>query len=321
MNPVKQGHPLVTGAAGFAGSHLVDRLLESHEQVTAWSNPASRRQPPAAAGLHCDAVDLVDLPAIEQALTTSRPSVIYHCAGIPQVAESWSHADLALRVNAFGTHLLLEAVRRAGLYCPVLVVGSALVYRPSLSALTENNPVGPRDPYGVSKLAQEMVGMRASTPVLIARPFNHAGPRQPSSFVTSSFARQVAEIESGRAEPVLRVGNLDARRDITDVRDIARGYQALATSGRHRVPYNLCSGKTYRVGDLLEMLLTMSRVTVRVEQDPARLRPSDNPVVLGDNARITADTGWCPEIPIERTLSDLLDWWREQLSRDSNFRP
>jgi GDP-4-dehydro-6-deoxy-D-mannose reductase len=168
----------------------------------------------------------------------------------------------------------------------------------------------------VSKLAQEMVGMRASssTPVLIARPFNHAGPRQPSSFVTSSFARQIAEIEAQIAEPVLRVGNLDARRDVTDVRDIVRGYVALAASGRVRVPYNLCSGKAYRVGELLEVLLKLSRVRVRVEQDPARLRPSDNPLVQGDASRIAADTGWRAGIPIERTLSDLLEWWRAQLA-------
>jgi GDP-4-dehydro-6-deoxy-D-mannose reductase len=312
------GHPLVTGASGFAGSHLVERLLESHEQVHAWSNPASRRQLRAAPGLHWGAVDLSDLTAIEGALTASRPSIIYHCAGIPLVAESWLQADLALRVNAFGTHLLLEGVQRAGLECPVLVVGSALVYRPSLVPLTEADPVGPRDPYGISKLAQEMVGMRATTPVFIARPFNHAGPRQPSSFVTSSFARQIAEIEAGRAEPVLRVGNLDARRDISDVRDIVRGYQALAASGRHGVPYNLCSGTAHRVGDLLDLLLTMSSVSVKVEQDPSRLRPSDNPVVQGDASRIEGDTGWRTEIPVEQTLRDLLDWWRAQLSRKTD---
>jgi GDP-4-dehydro-6-deoxy-D-mannose reductase len=319
VSPALGGEPLVTGAAGFAGSHLIDRLRESHDRVFAWFNPASGRKHDVP-GVQWDPVDLVDFASMERALATSRPSFIFHCAGIPQVAESWSQADLALKVNAFGTHLLLEAVQRSGVECTVLVVGSALVYRPSSSPLDEEDPLGPRDPYGVSKLAQEMVGMRASTPVLIARPFNHAGPRQPSSFVTSSFARQVAEIEAGLAEPVLRVGNLDARRDVTDVRDIARGYEALATSGRQRVPYNLCSGKAYRVGDLLEILLTMSRVSVRVEQDPARLRPSDNPLVQGDPSRIAADTGWRAEIPIERTLSDLLEWWRAQVGSHRDLR-
>jgi GDP-4-dehydro-6-deoxy-D-mannose reductase len=307
------GQPLVTGAAGFAGSHLLDRLVQSHEGVLAWSNPGSGREHHAR-GVHWQAVDLVDLVSIERALSASRPSVIFHCAGVPQVAESWSQADRALRVNAYGTHLLLEAVHRSGLKCPVLVVGSALVYRPSTTPLREEDPLGPRDPYGVSKLAQEMVALRASTPVFIARPFNHAGPRQPSSFVTSSFARQIAGIEAGLTEPVLRVGNLDARRDVTDVRDIVRGYETLAAQGTPGVPYNLCSGHAYRVGDLLDRLLKMSSVEVRVEQDPARLRPSDNPLVQGDAARIAADTGWRAEISIEQTLSDLLDWWRAQLA-------
>ena len=309
----------MTGAAGFAGSHLLDRLLQSHERVLAWSNPASGREHHAP-GVQWEAVDLVDLASIERALSASRPSVIFHCAGIAQVAESWSQADLALRVNAFGTYLLLEAVRRCGLESPVLVVGSALVYRPSTSALDEDDPLGPRDPYGISKLAQELVAMRAATPVLIARPFNHAGPRQPSSFVTSSFARQIAEIEAGLAEPVLRVGNLDAQRDVTDVRDIVRGYEVLVARGRQRVPYNLCSGQAYRVGDLLDLLLEMSRVEVRVEHDPSRLRPSDNPLVQGDASRITADTGWRAEITIEQTLSDLLDWWRAQVAASHGGR-
>lgn len=314
MTSAVSSPPLVTGGAGFAGSHLVERLLQSNESVTAWSNPASRRQTSPDARLHWAAVDLLDPEAVASALAATRPSVIYHCAGVPHVAESWSRAGLALRVNAFGTHVLLNAVERAGLRCPVLVVGSALVYRPSLKALSELDAIGPSDPYGVSKLAQEMTGAHTTTPVFIARPFNHAGPRQPSAFVTSSFARQIAEIETAGSAPVLRVGNLDAQRDVTDVRDTVRAYEAIASSGRLRVPYNVCSGVAYRVGDLLEALLRMSRVSIRVQQDPARLRPSDNPIIRGDASRIAADTGWRPHIPIEQTLRDLLDWWRGEVA-------
>jgi GDP-4-dehydro-6-deoxy-D-mannose reductase len=306
--------PLVTGGAGFAGSHLVERLLESHETVAAWSNPASRRPASPDRRLHWTAVDLLDPEAVAAALAATRPSLIYHCAGVPHVAESWSRAGVALRVNAFGTHVLLDAVERTGLRCAVLIVGSALVYRPSLNALSELDAIGPSDPYGISKLAQEMTGAHTTTPVFVARPFNHAGPRQPSAFVTSSFARQIAEIEAAGAEPVLRVGNLDARRDVTDVRDTVRAYEAIASSGRLRVPYNVCSGMAYRIGDLLETLLRMSRVPIRVQQDPARLRPSDNPVIRGDGSRIAADTGWRPRIPIEQTLHDLLDWWRADVA-------
>jgi GDP-4-dehydro-6-deoxy-D-mannose reductase len=193
----------------------------------------------------------------------------------------------------------------------VLITGSALVYRPSSTLISEDDPIGPSDPYGVSKLAQEMLAMRAQhAPVFVARPFNHAGPRQAPSYSTSSFARQIAHIEAGRAAPVLRVGNLESRRDITDVRDIVRAYVAIVERGRPQRPYNVCSGQAYRVRDLLDALVSLSHVPIAVELDPARLRPSDNPVIAGDRSRLTAETGWVPRIPIEQTLADLLDYWR-----------
>ena len=170
--------------------------------------------------------------------------------------------------------------------------------------------MAPSDPYGVSKLAQEMLALRATTPVVATRPFNHIGPRQQPSFSTSSFAKQIADIEARRREPVLHVGNLDARRDLTDVRDTARAYEALGATGTPGRVYNICTGTALRVGDVLERLLGLSRVRVHVRQDPARLRPSDNPLVLGDPSRLAADTGWRAEIPIEQTLEDLLAFWR-----------
>lgn len=306
------GLPLVTGATGFAGSHLVDRLLLSHDAVDAWAHA----HVPAAADprVRWRAVDLTDRDAIERALDQTRPSVIYHCAGLPHVAESWSRGGQALQVNAFGTHLLLDAASRLDFDPFVVVVSSALVYRPALDAMSEDHPLGPVDPYGVSKLAQEMTVARSTTRAVVARPFNHAGPRQSAAFVTSSFARQIVEAEVGRGEPVLRVGNLDARRDITDVRDTVRGYEALAASGVTGRPFNVCSGIAHRVGDLLERLLGMARVRVAVQHDPTRMRPSDNPIVLGDATRLKRQTGWQPEIPIDQTLRDLLDWWRAQIA-------
>jgi GDP-4-dehydro-6-deoxy-D-mannose reductase len=215
-------------------------------------------------------------------------------------------------VNALGTHHLIEGLRAAGHACPVLIVGSALVYKPTSSPLTESHPIGPSTPYGVSKLAQEMVGARArDLPVFLARPLNHAGPRQSPDFVTSSFAKQIAEIEAGLSEPVLRVGNLEARRDITDVRDTVRAYALIVERGRPHRPYNVCSGRAHRIGDLLDILIGLSRADVRLERDPARMRPSDDPVVIGDRSRIGAETGWAPGIPIERTLGDLLEFWRD----------
>jgi GDP-4-dehydro-6-deoxy-D-mannose reductase len=313
------GPPLVTGATGFAGSHLVDHLLEHESRVAAWTHVRGR--PPHLAGdsrVLWDSVDLLDRPAVARALATLKPSVIYHCAGIAHVGESWSKPVQALSVNVLGTHHVLEGARDAGLQCPVLVTGSALVYKSSTNVLREDDPIGPSDPYGVSKLAQEMLAARQlHGPVFIVRPFNHAGPRQSPTYVTSSFARQIAEIESGLHEPVLRVGNLESERDITDVRDTVRAYHLVVKHGSPARPYNVCSGRAYRIRDLLEGLIGRSRTPIRVELDPGRLRPSDNPIIAGDRSRIGAETGWEPRIPIQQTLGDLLDYWRAQTARQS----
>jgi len=213
-----------------------------------------------------------------------------------------------LQVNALGTQHVLEAVRRAGLHCRILVTGSALVYRPSTEALAEESPLAPVGPYGLSKLAQEMLALGASDlPVIVTRPFNHAGPRQGPDYVTSTFARQIVQIERGAQPPVMHVGNLESRRDITDVRDVVRAYATLVAAGRPHRPYNICSGTAHRIGDLLDALIAMAHVRVTIEQDPARMRPSDNPLVLGDRARMLQDVGWAPLIPIEHTLRDLLE--------------
>jgi GDP-4-dehydro-6-deoxy-D-mannose reductase len=313
------GPPLVTGATGFAGSHLVDHLLEEEPSVAAWAHERSR-EPHLATDSRVlwNVVDLLDRQAVARALADLKPSVIYHCAGIAHVGESWSKPLRALSVNVLGTHHVLEGVREGALGCPVLVTGSALVYRPSTSVLKEDGAIGPSDPYGVSKLAQEMLALGPGPgPVFIVRPFNHAGPRQSAAYVTSSFARQIAEIEAGLREPVLRVGNLETERDVTDVRDTVRAYRLVVLRGAPARPYNVCSGRAYRVRDLLDSLTRLSRIPIRVETDPERLRPSDNPIIAGDRSRISAETGWQPRIPIERTLDDLLHYWRARTIRQS----
>jgi GDP-4-dehydro-6-deoxy-D-mannose reductase len=256
-------------------------------------------------------VDLLNPDAVTRALGATRPAAIYHCAGMADVGSAWRASTPAFRVNAMGTHYLLEAARTLALDVPILVVGSALIYRVTNDPIDEQATIGPSTPYGVSKLAQEMIAARTAwCPVFLPRSFNHAGPRQSDAYVTSSFARQIAEIEAGARPPVLRVGNLESRRDITDVRDTVRAYRSIVERGRPRTPYNVCSGTAYRMADLLEMLVSRARVAVSVETDPARLRPSDTPVVLGSFERLHADTGWRPRIPIEQTLGDLLDYWR-----------
>jgi GDP-4-dehydro-6-deoxy-D-mannose reductase len=314
--PTVSGLPLVTGATGFAGSHLVRHLLESHDAVEGWANPGGRDAPHGDSRIRWRRVDILDRAAVVEALRDARPSAVYHCAGIAHVGHTWADPTRALQVNVLGTHHLLDGLRDAGLHDrPVLVTGSALVYRQSSDAIAEEHPIGPESPYGVSKLAQEMLAQRASDlHPLLARPFNHAGPGQDDTYVTSSFARQIAEIETGLREPVLHVGNLDARRDITDVRDTVRAYRLMVERGQPHRPYNVSRGMAYRVADLLDLLVSMSHAALRVQADPARMRPSDTPIVLGESSRLARETGWAPSIPIEQTLADLLDDWRARVT-------
>jgi GDP-4-dehydro-6-deoxy-D-mannose reductase len=310
--------PLVTGATGFAGGHLVEHLLEHAPRVAAWGHAGGRDLPAASdERVAWSAVDITDPDAVTRTLDHLRPSAIYHCAGFADVHGTWTDSTRALRVNVIGTHTLLDAVERLRLDIPILVTGSALVYGSSLEALTEDSPLLPSSPYGVSKLAQEMVADQAPGHVILARSFNHAGPRQGPAYVTSSFARQIAEAESGIREPVLAVGNLDARRDLTDVRDTVSAYRLLVERGRAHHPYNVCRGEAFRIGDLLHSLIRQAQIPIEVRTDPARLRPNDNPVVLGNPQRLQRDTGWAPAIGIDDTLRDLLRYWRRQLTKNS----
>lgn len=309
------GLHLVTGATGFAGSHLVELLLAREPAIAAWSNPAGTGVRASDPRIAWQQVNLLDRKAVRDAIARLRPSVVYHCAGAADVGTSWADPVTPLAVNALGTHHLLEAVRLEASDTTVVLAGSATVYRASNDTLDEESTIGPSSPYGVSKLAQEMLGARVTSfPVVLTRPFNHAGPRQSSAYVTSSFARQIAEIEAGIAGPVLSVGNLDARRDITDVRDTVRAYRLLGERGTPGRPYNICSGRAHRIGDLLEMLLARARAAVTIASDPARLRPSDNPLILGNPARVSTEVGWHATIPIEETLADLLDYWRNRVA-------
>jgi GDP-4-dehydro-6-deoxy-D-mannose reductase len=305
--------PLVTGGTGFAGAHLIDHLLEHHDGVDAWANPGGRPPSPRPR-VQWQAIDLLDAAAVRTSLAARPPAAVYHCAGAADVNAAWRHPARALRVNALGTHHLLDAIRRAAPDSRVLVVGSGLIYRPSPDPLREESAIGPSNPYGFSKLAQEMMAARApAVRAVIARPFNHIGPGQSDSYVTSSFARQIAEAEAGLRPPVMHVGNLETRRDLTDVRDTVRAYRLLMQEGREGRPYNVCSGRAYLIKDLLSVLLGMALVRIRIETDPARLRPNDNPIVLGDPSRTHDETGWEPRIPIEHTLGDLLNSWRDRV--------
>jgi len=239
---------------------------------------------------------------------------VYHLAGAPHVGQSWSAATETLAVNVMGTHGLFEALRLERVASRVVVPSSAYVYRPAERALTEDDPVEATNPYAVSKVATELAIVRAARVdgihAVAARAFNHIGPRQDPSFFASGVARQVALIEAGRLEPVIRVGNLESRRDLTDVRDTVRAYRALADRGTPGRAYNVCSGQAYRMRDLLDAIVARARVTVAVQPDPHRFRPSDTPLLLGDPSLLKQATGWEPRVPITQTLHDLLEYWR-----------
>jgi GDP-4-dehydro-6-deoxy-D-mannose reductase len=194
----------------------------------------------------------------------------------------------------------------------VLIPGSAMVYAASSEPIAEDHPLLPASPYALSKLAQELAGRDnpGGPQVSIARAFNHFGPRQDPWFVASGFARRIADIEVGRWEPVMAVGNLDARRDLTDVRDTVSAYRQILERGVPGSIYNVCSGRAIAIRELLDMLLARARVPIEIKPDPARYRPNDQPIILGDPSRIRRELGWTPKIPLEQTLDDLLESWR-----------
>ncbi|MCX6549836.1 MAG: GDP-mannose 4,6-dehydratase [Acidobacteria bacterium] len=307
---------LVTGAAGFAGSHLLDLLGRDDVRVVALRKPGigaeTQARYPQFEWLE---VELLQGDEVRRTVAGLRPIAIYHLAGSPHIGQSWKAATETLAVNVMATHHLLEGLRAEGLHSRVVVPSSAYVYGPADRALTEDDPIESTSPYAISKIATELAAAKASArdgvPVIVARSFNHIGPRQDPSFFASGVARQIALIEAGRLEPAIRVGNLDAQRDFTDVRDTVRAYRALVERGTPGQPYNVCSGRALPVRDVLNGLVALARVPVTVEPDPDRFRPNDRQLLLGDPSRIRRDVGWQAEIPIARTLCDLLDYWRQ----------
>jgi GDP-4-dehydro-6-deoxy-D-mannose reductase len=310
------GPTLVTGAAGFAGSHLLDQLAADGVDVVGWRRPGGGAAR-TTAGVLWQAVDVLDQTSVRAAIETIRPSVIFHCAGAAHVGQSWGRTTGTLRVNVFGTHTLVEAVRAVVPDARLLITSSALVYGQSPDPINEEQPLRPTSPYGLSKLAQELVGTgNGGHPnTFIARPFNHFGPRQDDSFVSAAFAKQIAEIEAGVKEPELRVGNLETLRDLTDVRDTVRAYRMIVDRGIAGRPYNVCTGEAIAVRRLLDTLVSLARVDVRIVADPSRYRPNDTPVVLGDASRARRELGWEPRISLEQTAHDLLEYWRARIRR------
>ncbi len=299
-----RGPIVITGATGFVGTHLHRRLqLDEKTEIHGWSSRA---------------VNLLDAHVVNDAIERTRPTEIFHLAGASHVGESWERSTEHLQIHVLGTHHLLEAVRRHVPRCRVLVVSSGMIYRPQAGLVTEDSPVGPSSPYALSKVAEEQLALHAAAQdgleVVVARPFNHIGPGQSARFAPPNFAKQIAEIEAG-APPRMAIGNLETRRDFTDVRDVVNAYVAMMARGSASHVYNVCSGVATSIRDILDDLLSMSRVAVTLETDAARLRPNDVTSMAGSAARLTADTGWTPAISLHQTLSDTLDDWRMRIGR------
>ncbi len=320
---------LITGATGFVGSHLIEHLVAATDCLV-FACRRSRSNLENVAHLNDPRIiwvetEITDSLSMDQAITDTRPDFVFHLAAISFVPQSWREPEQTFRVNTQGTINLLESVRRyvrTGGAARVLVIGSSeeygLVY-PHEVPITEDNPLRPLSPYGVSKVAEDLLGFQYHRSyglhIVRSRAFNHTGPRRGAQFATSNFASQVAECEAGVREPVIRVGNLEAQRDFTDVRDIVRGYHLAVLKGEPGEVYNLCSGRAVTLGWVLDTLLARSTVKPRIEVDPDRLRPSDVPVLQGDHSKFTKATGWTPTIPLEQTLADLLDFWRAKLKK------
>lgn len=314
---------LITGAGGFAGSHLADCLLSDPERGEAvWGCDLSgRRRAYHAPALQMAAADLRDPRATRDLIERVRPDRIFHLAGQAFVGDSWSHPWETIETNMRSQVNLLEAVVAVGLRPRILVVGSADVYGRAAAEnlpIDEDCPLLPDSPYAVSKIGQDMLALQYwqshGLDVVRVRPFNHIGPRQNQRFVAPAFASQIAAIEAGRQRPALRVGNLTARRDFTDVRDMARAYVLALEHGEAGAVYNIGSGRSRPIQELLDVLLGLATAPITVEFDTGRLRPVDLPDLVCDAGRLRARTGWAPHIPFEQSLSDLLDYERALLA-------
>jgi GDP-4-dehydro-6-deoxy-D-mannose reductase len=312
---------LVTGGSGFAGTYLVE-YLRTRPDLTVWTcdrTGANPRLGPAAAARHIK-IDLLNPADARQMLAEIRPDYVYHLAGQAFVGQSWSDPWGTFEINVRAQLNLLEAALAERLNPRFLSVGSMEEYgrvAPTDLPIREDQALRPDSPYGVSKVAQDVLGLQyflaRGLPIIRVRPFNHIGPRQSRRFVAPAFASQIAAIEEGRQPPVMKVGNLSARRDFTDVRDVVRAYMLALEHGEPGEVYNIGSGESHSIQALLDRLLALSKIKITVETDTTRLRPADVPDVICDARRLRAATGWQPRFTFDQSLSDLLAFERTQV--------
>lgn len=320
---------LITGVGGFAGGHLADYLrAHATPEMELWGvERGGTRRLRQIPGVTVLAANLLDPSATRAVIQRVRPDCVYHLAGQAVVSESWTRPWETYEINLRAQLNVFEALLGEKLAPRVLVPSSMEAYGrvgPEDLPIRETHPLRPDSPYGVSKAAQDLMGLQyflsRGLPVIRTRPFNHIGPRQARKFVAPAFAAQIAAIEAGAQPPVLKVGNLSARRDFTDVRDVVCAYALLMAQGVPGDVYNIGSGRSHSIQEVLDGLLALSAAPITVEVDPARLRPADIPDVVCEAAKLQAHTGWAPQIPLTQSLRDLLDHERQALQAVPNER-
>ncbi len=311
---------LVTGITGFVGSHMAEYLLQKNVEVIGTIRQRSRMEHIShLKDIRLIECELRDPFSTEQLIQDTKPDLIFHLAAQSFVPTSWNSPIDTIHNNVAGQVNLMEALRRCDLSTKMQIACSSEEYghvEPEETPIKESNPLRPLSPYAVSKVAQDYLGYQYfksyGLHIIRTRTFNHTGPRRGENFVTSNFAKQIADIEKGKKPPVLHVGNLQAKRDFTDVRDVVRAYWLALEQGEPGEVYNIASGTCCTIQGMLDMLLSCSQLKIEVKQDPLRLRPSDVEILLGDYTKFHEATGWKPEIPFKQTLLDLLNDWRSK---------
>ena len=313
---------LITGITGFAGSHLADFIIKEKlgeiHAVRRWRS-LTENIDHLIEKIDLYECDLRDAFSVRDLIDRIRPDRIFHLAAQSFVPTSWTAPTESLSTNILGQLNIFEAVRKIGINPLIQIACSSeeygMVY-PDEIPIKETNPLRPLSPYAVSKVGQDMLGYQYfksyGMKIIRTRGFNHTGPRRAPVFVCSDFAKQIVDIEFKKREPVMSVGNLDARRDFTDVRDTVVGYWLALEKGEPGEVYNICSGKDHRINDVLDKLFQLTDMDIDVCQDPDKMRPSDVPILKGDNSKFTRKTGWKTTIPFEKTLEDLMDYWRRK---------
>lgn len=315
---------LITGITGFAGSHLADFLLAERKDVDIYGMVRWRSKTENIEHIR-DKIrlyecDIRDAYSVNKVIREVRPERIFHLAAQSFVPTSWRAPAETLTTNVIGELNIFEAVRQNGIDPLIHIAGSSEEYglvKKDEIPIKETNPLRPLSPYAVSKVGQDLLGYQYfksyGLKIIRTRGFNHTGPRRGEVFVCSDFAKQVARIEKGKQKPIIKVGNLKAKRDFTDVRDMVRAYWLVLEKGKIGEVYNICSNKAYSIKEVLDILLSLSRKRIKIEEDPQRMRPSDVPILLGDNTKFKKETGWQPEISFEKSIKDLLDYWRQRV--------